>query len=239
MENNSPLRFESVSFSYGKEGPTILKNISFELPKDSITVIVGGSGSGKSTVLRLAIGLEKATRGVVQQQVKTRMIFQSGALLPWLTAQKNVELGCTGMQVSRTHCKQLATKALAKVGIDALRESFPRALSGGQRQRVGIARALVSTPELLLLDEPFSALDSETSEKLLEQLLVLHQEEAMTMLMVSHSIEDAVVLADTVLVCSNGSMTHTTPITLPHPRVRTSPGVQNLVRLIRSYLPKE
>lgn len=234
-----PLRFKNVYFSYGQDIPDSIHDVSFELPTGSITVIIGGSGSGKSTLLRLAIALSTPTAGTIENTVHTRMVFQSGALLPWSTAQENVELGTTGMNLQEKQRDKITEQALKQVGIYHVRGSYPRELSGGQRQRVGIARALVSNPELLLLDEPFSALDVETSERLVEELLILHKKERMTMFMVSHSIEDAVILADTILVCADGRITRSLAVELARPRERNDQEVRSLITKIKGYLPKE
>ncbi len=233
------LEFNNVKFSYEPNLPEVIHNLTFSLPAGSITVIVGASGSGKSTVLRLAIGLDTATSGTVTRTARTRMIFQSGALLPWATAVENVCVGFTGEHIAEPEQKKRALAALKELGIDHLANAYPRALSGGQRQRVGIARALVSEPELLLLDEPFSALDVQTADTLSQELLNIHAKRTKTMFMVSHSIEDAVVLADTILVFRDGVIAHTVEVELPRPRKRDDVHVLALVTKIKALLPGE
>jgi NitT/TauT family transport system ATP-binding protein len=240
MENTpSTLSFKNVSFAYDPSLPEIIHDVSLECAPSSFTVIVGPSGSGKSTILRLAIGLMKAGKGSVSLTARTRMIFQSGALLPWATALENVLVGFTGLNVSPAEQKKKALAALAELGIHELSGAYPRALSGGQRQRVGIARALVSEPELLLLDEPFSALDTDTADRLSDELLAIHTKNKTTMLMVSHSIEDAVVLADTILVFKGGVIAHTIPVDIARERKRDDPEVMHLVQKIKGLLPGE
>ncbi len=233
------LSFDSVKFAYDKSLPEVIHGVSFELAPDSFTVIVGASGSGKSTILRLAIGLDIPTKGTIDLHERTRMIFQSGALLPWATVLENVLIGFTGLNLPLVEQKRRAMARLEELGIVHLTGAYPRALSGGQRQRVGIARALVSEPKLLLLDEPFSALDTDTSEHLAEELLAIRAKQDMTMFMVSHSIEDAVILADSIFVFREGGIAHTVPISLPHPRKRDDPAVVKLVREIKELLPGE
>ncbi|MDB5194966.1 MAG: transporter ATP-binding protein [Parcubacteria group bacterium] len=235
----SILAFDGVKFAYDRSLPEVIHGVSFDLAPGSFTVIVGASGSGKSTILRLAIGLDTPTKGTIALHERTRMIFQSGALLPWASVLDNVLIGFTGLSLAPAEQKKRALARLEELGIAHLANAYPRALSGGQRQRVGIARALVSEPKLLLLDEPFSALDTDTSERLAEELLSIRAKQDMTMFMVSHSIEDAVILADSVFVFKDGVITHTVPISLPHPRRRDDPLVVKLVRQIKALLPGE
>lgn len=238
METNPEvLTFEKVSFAYDPHLPMVMKDVSFSLPKGSFTVIVGPSGSGKSTLLRLTIGLDAPTEGTVSLHAKTRMIFQSGALLPWHTALQNVCLGLAGTKRTQKQKEIRARAALADLGIEAFAKAYPRDLSGGQRQRVGIARALVTDPELLLLDEPFSALDVETTEHLAEEILSIHEKKGVAMLMVSHSIDDAVMLADRILVFSGGQIRHEVPVTIAHPRKRDDPGVEALIKEVKKMMP--
>ena len=215
----------------------MLDHVSFDLAEKEFVSIVGPSGGGKSTVLRLAAGLIRPTSGTLENHARTRMIFQNGALLPWRTVRGNIALGFTGIRATPREVATRTNAVLAELGIQAFADAYPRDLSGGQRQRVGIARALVSEPELLLLDEPFSALDVETTERLANELLAIREKRGITMLMVSHSIEDAVLLADRVLVCANGSLAHQVQIPLTRPRERTDMHVVELVRKVRSLIP--
>jgi NitT/TauT family transport system ATP-binding protein len=229
--------FSKVSFAYEAHLPQVFENVSFSVPTDSFTVLVGPSGCGKSTLLRLASFLDIPQTGVVSNSARTRMVFQGAALLPWYTARENVEIGLTGMNLSSEGKKKKALEALAELGIESLADAYPRHLSGGQRQRVGIARALVSEPEVLLLDEPFSALDIETTRTLSAEVLRIHKDKHMTMIMVSHSIEDAVLLADTILVVSDKHITETIPASLPHPRQVDDTEVHALIQRVRNALP--
>ncbi len=229
----------NVSFAYEPHLPTVFEKVDFSVKEGSFTVLVGPSGCGKSTLLRLISSLDIAQSGRVVNTARTRMVFQGAALLPWYTARENVEIGLTGMNLSKDIKKTKALQALKELGIDALADAYPRHLSGGQRQRVGIARALVSNPELLLLDEPFSALDIETTRKLLDEVLRIHRDKhmTMTMIMVSHSIDDAVLLADTILVVGDKHIAETIHISLPYPRNINDVHVEALIEQVRKALP--
>ncbi len=236
--DHSPIvTFENVTFRYEPNEPIIAENISLELQPRTFTTIVGPSGGGKSTLLQLTVGLAKPLSGTVKNAARTRMVFQSGALLPWRTVYDNVMLGFTGLSLSKNERKERVRQELANLGLTDLSHAYPRDLSGGQRQRVGIARALVSDPELLLLDEPFSALDVETTQKLSEELLGIFASRPITVLMVSHNIEDAVLLADQVFVFAHKVIEHVIPVTLPRPRHATDPEFERLVKEIKGKIP--
>jgi NitT/TauT family transport system ATP-binding protein len=228
--------FSNVSFAYEPHTPEILKDVSFTLKHGTIGAIVGPSGAGKSTILKLISGLQKPDHGTVTNTARTRMIFQDGALLPWRTVRENVHLGFSGTPgTKREHYKRIQEE-LASLGLDEFSKNYPRDLSGGQRQRVGIARALVSDPELLLLDEPFSALDFETSEHLSHELLQIFSERNITMLMVTHNIEDAVLLTDEIFVFTGGTISHKVPISLPRPRNRETAEFEKIVKEVKRFI---
>lgn len=236
-EGKPILSFDTVSFAYEPNLPVVMHDVSFTLPRHSFTAIVGPSGGGKSTLLRLTIGLEKVSAGTIVNNARTRMIFQSGALLPWRTVKENVHLGFSGTHGSKhVHAKRVHEE-LANLGLTAFADVYPRDLSGGQRQRVGIARALVSDPDLLLLDEPFSALDVETTQRLSEELLQIFAARDITMLMVSHNIDDAVMLADEILVFSGGTISHKVPVSLPRPRDREDAHVLKMIKEVKGLIP--
>lgn len=231
------LSFDAVSFAYDPHLPVVMHDVSFTLPPRSFTAIVGPSGGGKSTLLRLTIGLEKPSGGTVVNSARTRMIFQSGALLPWRTVKENVHLGFSGTHGSKHFHAKRVHEELANLGLTAFADVYPRDLSGGQRQRVGIARALVSDPDLLLLDEPFSALDVETTERLSQELLQIFADRNITMLMVSHNIEDAVMLADEVFVFAGGTISHKVHVLLPRPRDREDAHFVKIVKEVKEMIP--
>lgn len=216
------IEFHKVTFEYQKS-ERILSDVSFTLPEQSFTIFVGRSGAGKSTILKLIAGLVSPTLGAVAKAGSISMVFQSGALLPWKTVEENVALP---LRVAKeTNIAKRVHTALETVGLGMYKDRFPRELSGGQRQRAGIARALAQKPAILLLDEPFSALDAKTSDELRADLLRIWQEQKITMVMVSHSVEEAVELATHVYVLKSTGMLSSVPIDLPYPRIPNDPAV--------------
>lgn len=187
--------------------------LSLTIPKGEFFCFVGPSGCGKSTVLKLIADIEPKTNGTIEKNGKIAMVFQSGALLPWLTVAQNVSFGLTMQGKNRS-----IEEYLHLVDLYPLRNRYPRDLSGGQRQRVGLARALAIEPDILLLDEPFSALDLHTTEELHTYLLEIWQQTKKTIIMVSHSLEEAVLLSDRVGIMRDGELIKVVPITLSRPR---------------------
>lgn len=197
--------------------------------------IVGPSGSGKSTLLRIVAGLEKPTGGNVsftakqgRNEVVVSMVFQSFALFPWLTVMENVCVGLEARNVPREERMKMASKYIDIVGLNGFEDAYPKELSGGMKQRVGIARSLAVGPDLLCMDEPFSALDVLTAQGLRDEVLTLwHQDEfpPSAVLMVTHNLEEAVYMADRVIIISQrpGRMVSDMTIELPRPRDRKSP----------------
>jgi NitT/TauT family transport system ATP-binding protein len=221
---------------------TVLEGVDFRLAEGEIVALLGKSGSGKSTLLRIMAGLIPANGGdvVYRGQPMTgpakgiSMVFQSFALFPWLTVQENVELGLEAQGVSRAEREERAQEAIELIGLDGFEGAYPKELSGGMRQRVGFARALVMRPDVLLLDEPFSALDVLTSETLRGDLLELWDERRIPtkgILLVSHNIEEAVSMADRILVFSSdpGRVRADVAITLARPRDTESPAFRQIV----------
>ncbi|MDI3481468.1 MAG: NitT/TauT family transport system ATP-binding protein [Tepidanaerobacteraceae bacterium] len=227
------LEIEHVSKTYTDKARsfTVLKDISFAAKEGEFICIIGPSGSGKSTLLRMITGLDRPTDGCIyfkNRKVdgvtdKMAMVFQSFALFPWLNVLDNVTIGLEAKGIARKERIALAEKYIDKVGLDGFEEAFPRELSGGMKQRVGIARALTMEPELLCMDEPFSALDAFTAQNLREEVLDLWQDENMpvkTVLMVTHGIEEAVFMADRIIVLSKrpAEVAADVKIDLPRPR---------------------
>jgi NitT/TauT family transport system ATP-binding protein len=209
----------------------VLEGVDFSLMDGEIVALLGQSGSGKSTMLRIMAGLIPADAGKVLYRGMPlygaargiSMVFQSFALFPWLTVQKNVELGLEAQGIPLAEREKRAQSAIELIGLSGFEGALPRELSGGMRQRVGIARALVMEPEVLLMDEAFSALDVLTGERLREDILKLWESGDMptkAMLVVSHNIEEAVLMADRVLIFSSnpGRIRAELPINLPRPR---------------------
>ena len=225
-----------------KQELLVIDNVNLTLHEGEIVALLGQSGSGKSTLLRIIAGLTAPTAGEVLYQNKSvsapvpgiSMVFQSFALMPWLTVMENVELGLEAQGVARKIRRERALKAIDMIGMDGFESAYPKELSGGMRQRVGFARALVVEPELLLMDEPFSALDVLTAETLRGDLMEIWQDKDSTMkgiLFVTHNIEEAIMIADRVLVFASnpGSIAGELTVDIPYPRDSEDPKVQALI----------
>jgi NitT/TauT family transport system ATP-binding protein len=211
----------------------VLDDVNVSLRGGEIVGLLGRSGSGKSTLLRIVAGLLRPTEGdVIWRGQKltgpaegVAMVFQSFALFPWLTVQENVELGLEAQGVARRVREDRAEEAIDLIGLGGYEEAYPKEMSGGMRQRVGLARALVVHPDLLLMDEPFSALDVLTAETLRTDLIDLWMEDKLpvkSILMVTHNIEEAVLMCDRILVFSSnpGRVAQELRVPFPHPRNR-------------------
>jgi len=220
----------------------VLDNINLTLFEDEIVCLLGRSGSGKSTLIRSMSGLIQPSEGTItmqdkplaESQVGISMVFQNFALFPWMTVLENVEVGLQAQHIKTLDCRQRAIAAIDLVGLDGYEHVYPRELSGGMQQRVGLARALVVKPLLLLMDEPFSALDVLTAEILRADLLDLWIEGQMSiksMLIVTHNIEEAVLMADRILLFGSnpGHIVEDLRVTLPQPRNRLNPDFRALV----------
>jgi NitT/TauT family transport system ATP-binding protein len=237
--NNPVITFSNVSFKYHNGNADVLHNVSFSLEKKSFTILVGPSGCGKSTLIKLAAGLTQSSSGSLNAPKKISMVFQNGALLPWYSALENVLIAFDSVQGETLYKEKRAMDALAMMNINELADAYPRDLSGGQRQRVGIARALAAEPELLLLDEPFSALDAETTEALHSELLNIWKSRDITILMISHSLEEAVTLGERILVMHEGRIVHEHIVRLDYPRDPTSETLAKYIASIRKELKEK
>lgn len=220
----------------------VLKDIHLKVYEGEIIAILGKSGSGKSTLLRIIAGLIAASTGEVYYRSKPvtdpvrgiSMVFQSFALLPWLSVLQNVELGLEALGVDKDERRERAIKAIDMIGLDGFESALPKELSGGMRQRVGFARALVVNPDVLLMDEPFSALDVLTADNLKSDLVDLWQSKKTglnAIVFVTHSIEEAVMIADRIIVVSSnpGMILSDMKIPLPFPRSDLDPRFRNQV----------
>lgn len=216
--NNTIITFDNVVKTYSGNPEPTLQKLSFSVAEGEFLCIVGPSGCGKSTVLKIIANLEAIDTGTLQKPEDVSMVFQSDALLPWLTVFQNIAFGLSAINASRTKIQEQCEKYIALTGLKGLEQKYPRELSGGQRQRVGLARALAVEPQVLLLDEPFSALDTVTTEELHKDLYKIWQATKKTIIMVSHSIEEAVSLADRILLMKNGKVHEQFEINLPYPR---------------------
>ena len=231
------------------EALNILGNVNLILAEGEILTLLGRSGSGKSTLLRIMAGLIDASAGsalyrgrpVLGPVPNLAMVFQSFALFPWLTVLENVELGLEARKVPKAERQKRALAAIDLIGLDGYESAYPRELSGGMRQRVGFARALVIDPDVLLMDEPFSALDVLTAETLRNDLLDLWMEGATSLkgvLLVSHNIEEAILMADRIVIFASnpGRVSAEIPVRLPRPRDRQSPEFRELVEEIYAIM---
>lgn len=221
----------------GPEGQpiVILDGINLEISEGEIVALLGKSGSGKSTILRIVAGLIAPTRGTVLYRTQPvvsavagiSMVFQNFALFPWLDVLDNVRLGLEAQGLPYREQRRRALEAIDMIGLDGFESAYPKELSGGMRQRVGFARALVVQPDILLMDEPFSALDVPTAETLRDDLLDLWRERKIpteAILMVSHNIEESLLLADRLVILDSnpGRIKAQFQVRLPHPRNRNS-----------------
>jgi NitT/TauT family transport system ATP-binding protein len=250
--NNAVLEMRNVSKNFvrpsGEPFPA-LAGIGINLHSGEILGLLGRSGSGKSTLLRIAAGLMEPSSGEVLYAGRPLLgpeegiavVFQTFALLPWITVLENVELGLDALGLSRQEARRRAMSAIDLIGLDGFQSAYPRELSGGMRQRVGFARALVVQPKMLLMDEPFSALDVLTAETLRTDFLDLwveHQIPIQSVLLVTHNIEEAVLMCDRILVLSSnpGRIAAEIAIPLPHPRNRLDQEFRDLVDEFYSIL---
>ena len=220
----------------------VLDNVDFTLGSGEIVGLLGRSGSGKSTLLRTIAGLIRPSAGEVRYRDQPpgtppedlAMVFQSFALFPWLTVLENVEVGLEARGVPAAERRQRAIAAIDLIGLDGYESAYPKEMSGGMRQRVGLARAVVMHPKVLLMDEPFSALDVLTAETLRTDLLDLWAEGRMpieSILMVTHNIEEAVLMCDRIVIFGSnpGRVISEIRVTLPQPRNRLAPEFRALV----------
>lgn len=245
MAENTLMELNGIakSFRSADGGPRlILDDVNFSLAKGEIVALLGKSGSGKSTLLRIMAGLIPADTGKAIYRGKdirgpatgVAMVFQSFALFPWLTVQQNVELGLEAQGIAPAEREKRADAMLELMGLAGFGGALPRELSGGMRQRVGIARALVTNPDVLLMDEAFSALDVLTGETLRNDILDLWDSNRIPtrgILIVSHNIEEAVMMADRIIILSSGPgrIRNEVKINLPRPRTVDSMEVRTLI----------
>jgi len=213
---------KSFTTSDGTEFARALDGISFDIEKGEIAAVIGPSGCGKTTALRIIMGLESATSGQVLVNgrrvsgcgLDRGMVFQHAELLPWRSTLSNVGYGLEMKGVRKPELDRVAAEYLDLVGLSHARDFRPHQLSGGMKQRVGIARALAIDPDVLLMDEPFGALDSQTRETLHAELLAIHRKTKKTILIVTHDLDEAVMLAHRVVVLKAGRVDQIIPVEL-------------------------
>ncbi|MGQ9543981.1 MAG: ABC transporter ATP-binding protein [Candidatus Bathyarchaeia archaeon] len=236
------LRRVTKAFSSAQRPNVVLEDIDMSIQEHEFVSVVGPSGCGKSTLLRLIIGLTEPTDGEVYYRGKKvqgvcegmAMVFQTFALFPWLTVAENVELGIHGKPLSKNEKRMRVLRIIELMGLHGFEDAYPRELSGGMKQRVGLARALISDPEVLLMDEPFSSLDPLTATHLREEVLDLWLDPKVSpeaVIMVTHNVEEAVYMADRVIVLTSrpGRVARDFRLNIPRPRDPRSSEVYKLV----------
>lgn len=236
-----------VRKSYGNV--VVFNDLTMSIAKGEFAALLGPSGCGKSTLLRMIAGLEKPDAGIIKfrdelirgPRREIALMFQSPTLLPWKTALDNVALPLVARGMSWNEAREVAMRYLSFVGLSGFEEAYPRQLSGGMQQRVALARALAVEPEVLLLDEPFSALDPLTAESLRAEIVKLWHDNLTTIhtvVMVTHSVDEAVYMANRVVVFSPrpAKVVADIKIDLPYPRNRRSPEFQKYLDQIYAYI---
>jgi len=244
----STVRIEGVSKRYDSEQGSVqaLKGIDFSVERGEFVCIVGPSGCGKTTLFRILAGLEPATTGgvlldgtrVTEPNPDMGIVFQEYHLFPWQTVRENVDFGLQKTTVPDAERRQRVEYLIDLVGLDGFEDSYPKSLSGGLKQRVALARALAIDPALLLMDEPFGAVDAQTREMLQGELLDIWQETGKTVLFVTHDVEEAVKLADRILVMGKnpGSIRAVVDVDVERPRSRTDPEFGDYYERVRALI---
>ncbi|HVT01359.1 MAG TPA: ABC transporter ATP-binding protein [Patescibacteria group bacterium] len=227
------INLENVTKIYKGGKKPAVSDFSLSINEGEFFCLVGPSGCGKSTILKLIADLEKPTSGKIVKNGRVAMAFQSAGLFPWLTVKENIEFGMKMENVSKNEIKIRTSKYMALVELSEFAHKYPRELSGGQRQRVGLARALAVEPEILLLDEPFSALDPLTTEELHKCVLKIWEETHKTILMVSHLLEEAYLLSDRIGVMRSGKLIKVFEVNDKRPREETHKSFSKLMRQIK------
>lgn len=241
---------ENVSKYYQSQDGQIhaLEGISFDIYRGEFVCLLGPSGCGKTTLLRIIAGFESPTSGRIELNGRAvtgpttdlGVVFQEYLLFPWLTVQRNVMFGLKEQEMTEQARERRALEMIDLVGLDSFEDSFPKELSGGMKQRVGIARALAVDPSILLMDEPFGSVDAQTRDRLHRELISIWEETGKTVVFVTHDVEEAIKLADRILVLSSspGRIREEIDIELDRPRERTDEafiGYQDrLMRLIHT-----
>ncbi|MDD3030138.1 MAG: ABC transporter ATP-binding protein [Alphaproteobacteria bacterium] len=247
VTTGADIRIEGLckTFGEGRRAAKVLRNVSLTVPAGSIACVVGQSGCGKSTFLRVLAGLETTYDGSVLlgkqplhgPGLDRGVVFQEHRLLPWLTVEQNVAFALKGL--SRYETRRCVMRCLKRVGLGSCARQYPYLLSGGMAQRVAIARALVNQPKILLLDEPFGALDALTKLQMQQEILALWEQEKTTLVLVTHDIDEAVFLADRIVVMAPGgaqTVKETIDVALPRPRDRNAAAFIALRKEILSFL---
>ncbi len=245
------LSIENLTKKFPKDETELvaIENFSVEVKDEEFVCVLGPSGCGKTTLLRIVAGLESKTSGSVRVDGREvtepgsdrGMVFQEFALFPWRTVRRNVEFGLEIRKVPRAERNAISDKYIQLVGLKGFENSHPFELSGGMKQRVGIARALANEPSVLLMDEPFGALDAQTRNMMQKELLRIWKETKKTILFITHSVDEAVYLADRIVVMTArpGTLKEVFEITWPRPRDRASVEFASLRKKILEELERE
>jgi NitT/TauT family transport system ATP-binding protein len=244
------IQIKNISYSVDEDSP-VIDDLSFDCGKDEFISIIGPSGCGKSTLLRIIAGLMKPDKGKVMclgKEVRgpsagIGFVFQDFALLPWLTNLENVKIGCSRMNLSDSEKETKSEIMLDKLGLGGFEKSYPNVLSGGMKQRVGIARALVSDPKILLMDEPFSSLDQLTADTLRSDIIEHLKNKNLpvnSVIMVTHNVEEAVWLSDKIVILSKkpSHVSAIRHIDLKRPRNKRSGEFLDIMDFIYATLAK-
>ncbi|NYZ17124.1 ABC transporter ATP-binding protein [Azospirillum sp. RWY-5-1] len=247
------LSVSGVTKVYGVPGApgavTALSNLSFEIANHEFCTILGHSGCGKTTLLNMVAGFERATEGTIAVDGtpvgppgwERSMMFQDYALFPWLTVRDNVMYGPRMKREPKDEARRQADELITLVGLAGFEKHYPHQLSGGMRQRVALARALVVCPRVLLMDEPFAALDSQTRSFMQDELVRIWRHEPKTVMLVTHSIDEAIKLSDRIIVLSSrpGRLKAQIPVDLPRPRDEDHPVYRALKKQLRDMIHEE
>ncbi len=244
------IQIKDISYSVDEDSP-VIDDLSFDCEKDEFISIIGPSGCGKSTLLRIIAGLMKPDKGKVMYlgkevrgpSIGIGFVFQDFALLPWLTNLENVKIGCSRMNLSDSEKETKSEIMLDKLGLGGFEKSYPNVLSGGMKQRVGIARALVSDPKILLMDEPFSSLDQLTADTLRSDIIEHLKNKNLpvnSVIMVTHNVEEAVWLSDKIVILSKkpSHVSAIRHIDLKRPRNKRSGEFLDIMDFIYATLAK-
>jgi len=239
------VELDKIELRFSGAEKSLFTSIDLSIGRGEFVIVVGASGAGKSTLLRVIAGLVEASAGTVRRNIEAggerrpiAMVFQEARMMPWRNVRRNVALGLEGLHLDAAECERRITEALALVHLQDYGNRWPHELSGGQRQRVGIARALAVEPDLLLMDEPFGALDAITRQALQDVLLRIWSETGKSILFVTHDIDEAVYLGDRVLLLG-GAPAHfvqTYDVNAPRPRQRESKEVTEIASRVKMNL---
>ena len=232
------ITIDSLSFRYPNRDALVLKDFNLCIEEQEVVAVIGKSGCGKSTLVRLIAGLLYPVKGTisVQNHLRVGVIFQDPRLLPWKTVTENIALAIRHHDPASQ--KQIIKDVLSLVGLEHAADYYPKELSGGMAQRVALARALAQSPDILLMDEPFGALDAITRAQIQIDFEKIQQKKKMTVVLITHEVNEAVRLADRVVILSNGKLSNTIPINLSHPRDITDIAVAQYVSQVLSFLTK-